>query len=88
MPGNKRLEQVSVGNGFRARKRNFCGRETCLYTQGPDFRVVRTQAGNPTSGPVAQCSELAADNRLVGSSSPPSPTTQSYANGDFPVQSE
>src|SRR5689334_7005008 len=26
--------------------------------------------------------------RLVGSSSPPSPTTQSYANRDFPVQCE
>jgi hypothetical protein len=29
---------------------------------------------------------LAADNRLVGSSSPPSPTTQSYANRDFPAR--
>ena len=28
-----------------------------------------------TSGPLAQYSELATDNRLVGSSSPPSPTT-------------
>jgi hypothetical protein len=26
--------------------------------------------------------------RLVGSSSPPSPTTQSCANGDFPVHAE
>jgi hypothetical protein len=34
---------------------------------------------------VARCSELAADNRLVGSSSPPSPTTQSPSNRDFPV---
>ena len=42
----------------------------------------------PTSGPVAQCSEHAADNRLVGSSSPPSPTTQSYANRDFPARCE
>ena len=31
------------------------------------------------------CSELASDNRLVGSSSPPSPTTQSPSNRDFPV---
>jgi hypothetical protein len=31
------------------------------------------------------CSELATDNRLVGSSSPPSPTTQSYTNRDFPA---
>jgi hypothetical protein len=31
------------------------------------------------------CSELATDNRLVGSSSPPSPTTQSHANRDFPA---
>jgi hypothetical protein len=31
---------------------------------------------------------LAADNRLVGSSSPPSPTTQSRANRDFPVYYE
>jgi hypothetical protein len=31
---------------------------------------------------------LAADNRLVGSSSPPSPTTQSRANRDFPARSE
>ena len=30
------------------------------------------------------CSELATDNRLVGSSSSPSPTTHSHANGDFP----
>src|SRR6516165_6629140 len=30
-----------------------------------------------TSGPLAQYSELATDNRLVGSSSPPSPTTHS-----------
>ena len=37
-----------------------------------------------TSGPLAQYSELATDNRLVGSSSPPSPTTQSRANRDFP----
>ena len=37
-----------------------------------------------TSGPAVQCSELAADNRLVGSSSPPSPTTRSYENGRFP----
>ena len=29
----------------------------------------------PTSGPLAQYSELATDNRLVGSSSPPGPTT-------------
>jgi hypothetical protein len=28
------------------------------------------------------------NNRLVRSSSPPSPTTQSCANGDFPVQCE
>src|SRR6516165_5885701 len=41
-----------------------------------------------TSGPLAQYSELATDNRLVGSSSPPSPTTQSCTNGDFPVQCE
>jgi hypothetical protein len=33
-------------------------------------------------------SELATDNRLVGSSSPPSPTTQSPTNRDFPVQCE
>jgi hypothetical protein len=39
----------------------------------------------PTSGLVAQRSELAANNRLVGSSSPPSPTTQSRASRDFPV---
>jgi hypothetical protein len=31
------------------------------------------------------CSELATDNRLVGSSSPRSPTTQSPSNRDFPV---
>jgi hypothetical protein len=31
---------------------------------------------------------VAADNRLVGGSSPLSPTTQSCANGDFPVQCE
>src|SRR6516225_1842066 len=37
---------------------------------------------------ATSCSELATDNRLVGSSSPPSPTTQSCANGDFPVQCE
>jgi hypothetical protein len=34
--------------------------------------------------PVAQCSEHAPDNRLVGSSSPPSPTTQSRANIHWP----
>jgi glycine cleavage system H lipoate-binding protein len=28
------------------------------------------------------------ESRLVGGSSPPSPTTQSCANGDFPVQCE
>jgi hypothetical protein len=42
----------------------------------------------PTSGPLAQYSELATANRLVGSSSPPSPTTQSCANGDFPIRCE
>jgi hypothetical protein len=36
-------------------------------------------------GPVAQWSELAAHNRLVGGSSPPGPTTHSRANGDFPA---
>jgi hypothetical protein len=36
----------------------------------------------------AQCSELAADNRLVGSSSPSRPTTQSYTNRDFAVGRE
>jgi hypothetical protein len=41
-----------------------------------------------TSGPIARCSEQATNNRLVGSSSPPSPTTQSCANRDFPVQCE
>ena len=41
-----------------------------------------------TSGPLAQYSALATDNRLVGSSSPPSPTTHSRSNGDFPVQCE
>src|SRR5262245_22942030 len=41
-----------------------------------------------TAGPVAQWSELAAHNRLVGGSSPPGPTTQSCTNGDFPVQCE
>src|SRR6516164_9530832 len=35
-----------------------------------------------------QCSELATDNRLVGGSSLPSPTTQSCAHGDFPVRCE
>src|SRR5580700_7708894 len=39
-------------------------------------------------GPVAQWSELAAHNRLVGGSSPPGPTTQPYANGDFSVHCE
>src|SRR5580700_10619677 len=39
-------------------------------------------------GPVAQWSELAAHNRLVGGSSPPGPTTQSNANRDFPVHCE
>ncbi len=34
-------------------------------------------------GPVAQWSELAAHNRLVGGSSPPGPTTQPRAGGDF-----
>ena len=34
------------------------------------------------------CSELATDNCLVGSSSPPSPTTQSHTNRDFPMPCE
>jgi hypothetical protein len=34
-------------------------------------------------GPVAQWSELAAHNRLVGGSSPPGPTTRSSVCGDF-----
>ena len=36
--------------------------------------------------PLTAYGQLAADNRLVGGSSPPSPTTQSYANRDFPAR--
>ena len=46
---------------------------------------VSVVALDAAAGPVAQWSELAAHNRLVGGSSPPGPTTQSYANRDFPV---
>jgi hypothetical protein len=37
-----------------------------------------------TSEPIARCSEQATNNRLVGSSSPPSPTTQSQTKQRFP----
>src|SRR5437660_1204725 len=40
------------------------------------------------AGPVAQWSEPAAHNRLVGGSSPPGPTTHSVSNGDFPEADE
>jgi pimeloyl-ACP methyl ester carboxylesterase len=80
--------------GQRRRRRNrfieiqsaLC-RDKRWYTQRQHFGHVAGQE-IPTSGFVAQCSEHAADNRLVGSSSPPSPTTQSYANRDFPVYCE
>src|SRR6185295_17736468 len=40
------------------------------------------------AGPVAQWSEPAAHNRLVGGSSPPGPTTHSSLTGDFPTTCE
>jgi hypothetical protein len=47
-----------------------CGRRAALCAAGTLARVRRR-------GPVAQWSELAAHNRLVGGSSPPGPTTHS-----------
>jgi hypothetical protein len=40
----------------------------------PHFGTLHAPGNLHTAGPIAQCFELAADNRLVGSSSPPSPT--------------
>ena len=49
------------------------------------FGRAATVATPARIGPVAQWSELAAHNRLVGGSSPPGPTTHSRPMGDFPV---
>src|SRR5689334_15218762 len=90
---------VSVGTGLRASKRNFCSRDEdrsieiqsaiCrdkrLHRQPCHFGHLRKV---PTSGPLLNAQRLAADNRLVLSSSPPEPTTQSRANRDFPVHCE
>jgi hypothetical protein len=70
----------SVHTGLCARKRNFCGRDEGAETASLKFnrRFAETKRsytllrhfghfasqGIPTSGPVAQCSELAADNRF------------------------
>jgi hypothetical protein len=43
---------------------------------------------SPQAGPVRNAQRLAADNRLVGGSSPLEPTTQSRANRDFPARCE
>jgi hypothetical protein len=51
--------------------------------QGPSLAV-----GSQYDGAHVYLAELAADNRLVGGSSPPSPTTQSRANRDFPARCE
>ena len=56
----------------------------CSYTQLRHFGHFASQE-IATSEPVAQRSELATNNRLIGSSSPPGPTTQSRINRDFPV---
>jgi hypothetical protein len=59
-----------------------------LALSGPFRRQVgEASDAHATREPAIDggCSELATDNRLVGSSSPLSPTTQSCANGDFPV---
>ena len=73
-------------------KRNFCGRdegaeivslkfnwpfaEKRAHTRQPRYFGHFASHEIPTSGAVGQCSELAADNRLVASSSPPSPRWQ------------
>jgi hypothetical protein len=94
-----RIESLSVavsvrGNGIlrqRPRRRNrfiaiqlaIC-RDKALVTQ-PRYLGHFTSQEFRKRGSIAQRLELAADNRLVGSSSPPSPTTQSHTNRDFRV---
>jgi hypothetical protein len=73
-------------------KRNFCGRDEAAeivslkfnwpfaekraHTRQPRYFGHFASHEIPASGAVGQCSELAADNRLVASSSPPSPRWQ------------
>jgi signal transduction histidine kinase len=49
---------------------------------------VESQPGQGKSMRRALVHSYFGNNRLVRSSSPPSPTTQSYTNRDFPVQCE
>ena len=58
-------------------------RDKSAYTDNPATSGTFAGQEVPTSGPAAQCSRLAADNRLVAGSSPPEPTTHSRARGDF-----
>jgi hypothetical protein len=58
-------------------------RDKSAYTDNPATSGTFASQEVPTSGPAAQCSRLAADNRLVAGSSPPEPTTHSRARGDF-----
>jgi hypothetical protein len=81
-----------VGSGLCARKWN-CRDEGSesgnLHRQSAHARNADTSGTSLAEKfPWLNAQELPADNRLVVSSSPPSPTTQSCANGDFPVQCE
>src|ERR1700733_4636179 len=83
-----------VGRLRESRARHFSAVQRGSGRKSPPAPAWRYRAPTPVSlgpknslrslpGPVAQWSELAAHNRLVGGSSPPGPTTQSRANGDF-----
>jgi hypothetical protein len=64
-------QRRSGRNRFIEIQSAICG-EKCSYRQPRYFGHVASHE-IPTSGPVAQYPELAADNRLVASSSPSSP---------------
>jgi hypothetical protein len=79
--GGTHTRTESLGSGLSARKRNFCGRDEAAETVSLKFNWPFAEnsfwhlryARNPYKRAVGgQCLELAADNRLVGSSSPPS----------------
>ena len=77
-------------NGSRAEgaETNRLFAEISAYIGNPATSGTSLARKSPQAGRLLNAQRPAADNRLVAGSSPPSPTTQSCAHGDFPVRCE